>query len=72
MDQEVNQTEILLSFSVFGNCRFQTGSETPESVRRSSAQSREKYRVKDGEMNDFQQFMLNNLLMKFSQMGEFN
>jgi len=50
----------------------ETGSETPESVRRSSAQSREKYRVKDGEMTDFQQFMLKNLLIKFNQMDTNN
>jgi len=44
------------------------GDETPESKRRSSAQSREKYRVTDGEMTDFQKFMLEKLLTKFSLM----
>jgi len=47
------------------------GDETPESKRRSSAQSREKYRVTDGEMTDFQKFMLEKLLTKFSLMGKY-
>lgn len=63
--------EVKCIYQIWYILQTQKGGETPESVRRSSAQSREKYRLSDGEMNDFQKFMLEKLLNKFNLMGKF-